>query len=604
MPISVPCPHCHKKWKLKDEYAGKRIKCPNSECGQTISIPSATDNFVSDPVAPGRVEKPLTKPPAGPTAEELRAEAERLAEAMLNEEPEKRDDQPEVVKTFEYSCQFCDHKWLVPVSQQGKNVLCPECKARQRIPEKKELKVDWRDPNAQRPSLARGPELPEDLKEQQTKNVNIDSLVQAGAIPEAEVEPRPLATKLKFAFAAFALLCTLAFAIYYFMQSRTITKDLTLYNAAVASINEVKDDGGLPKPQPALFRAAYNTAAGEAAIRLNDKSKVKDALGYFNKARQELEESPKSFERDYLLGELALAVLNLGGTPQQVIDEIRIKWKPDLQNGNKPQFTGSGNDVQAELRRVLLALKPADLDYKLSITRKVARVLLAKGQIETLMEILSQGFNDNELPEARLHIAYEKLKASTPAASPGEDPIPNLDARYQAVSGPDAVAAAKKAGTSELRLQALALAAEYSADTKGAVTAAMEIAEKEKAALGKGISPMLLVRLSYWAGKSGEKGFAELISDSNIQALAEADAIKGRIAGNPTGKIDTGPLPRPPAAQAMVGQASSALAASRQNARVSREKKAAKEYEGWNAGTFQPAGLLGLVLGLQDSQDK
>jgi hypothetical protein len=613
MPISVPCPHCHKKWKLKDEYAGKRIKCPNAECGQPITIPAAGSEPVAEPVSPpARVARPAAKPAAkasaGPSAEELRAEAERLAAAMLNEEPEKKDDEPEAVKQFEYECTFCSHKWMLPVTQQGKNVLCPDCKARQRIPEKKEVKADWRDPNAQRPSLARGPELPKDLLDQQTKNVNIGSLVQAGAIPEAEVEPLPLGTKLKRAALVFSILGAMAFGAFMLFRGNAERKDNKLYEQAVASIADIKDDGGMPKPQAALFRAAYNTAAGEASIRLNDKTKVKDALGYFNKARQDLEESPKSLERDFLLGDLAVSVLNLGGTPQQVVEELRINWKPDLQLGNKPRFTGNGNDVQAELRRVLLALKAdgkaADLDFRLSVARRVARALIAMGQLDTLTEILSQGFGDAELPEARLHIAYEKLKAGQSGATPGEEAIPNLDNRYQAVIGPDAVAAAKKSGGTEPKLQALALVAELSNDSKSAVAAALELAERDRAAIGKGISPLLLIRLNFWAGRSGEKGFTELIPDANLQALAEAAHLQGRIAANPSAKTDTASLPRPPAGQAAVGQALSALAASRQNARTTKDKKAAKEYEGWAAGTFQPAGLLGLVLGLQDPQEK
>jgi uncharacterized protein (TIGR03067 family) len=39
MPISVQCTGCRKKYKAKDELAGKRIKCPN--CDAYIAVPSA-----------------------------------------------------------------------------------------------------------------------------------------------------------------------------------------------------------------------------------------------------------------------------------------------------------------------------------------------------------------------------------------------------------------------------------------------------------------------------------------------------------------------------------------------------------------------------------
>ena len=53
------------------------------------------------------------------------------------------------------TCATCDHKWDVPWSMQGKNVLCPDCRTRQRVPEQKTGKVDWRDSRAGRPTLAR-----------------------------------------------------------------------------------------------------------------------------------------------------------------------------------------------------------------------------------------------------------------------------------------------------------------------------------------------------------------------------------------------------------------------------------------------------------------
>lgn len=39
MPISARCPKCSAAFRVKDEYAGKRTKCP--KCGGPMSIPAA-----------------------------------------------------------------------------------------------------------------------------------------------------------------------------------------------------------------------------------------------------------------------------------------------------------------------------------------------------------------------------------------------------------------------------------------------------------------------------------------------------------------------------------------------------------------------------------
>lgn len=47
MPISVTCEECNKTYRVKDELAGKRIKC--KECGAPISIPDPeAEEFVND----------------------------------------------------------------------------------------------------------------------------------------------------------------------------------------------------------------------------------------------------------------------------------------------------------------------------------------------------------------------------------------------------------------------------------------------------------------------------------------------------------------------------------------------------------------------------
>src|SRR5690242_387122 len=47
MPIEVVCPSCDKVHKVKDEAAGKKLRCKG--CQTVISIPAATESADADP---------------------------------------------------------------------------------------------------------------------------------------------------------------------------------------------------------------------------------------------------------------------------------------------------------------------------------------------------------------------------------------------------------------------------------------------------------------------------------------------------------------------------------------------------------------------------
>ena len=70
MPIDVECPGCSKKYRLKDELAGKQIAC--KDCGKKIPIPAAgggAKTVAKQPAGkPGAaVKKNVKKPPAEPS---------------------------------------------------------------------------------------------------------------------------------------------------------------------------------------------------------------------------------------------------------------------------------------------------------------------------------------------------------------------------------------------------------------------------------------------------------------------------------------------------------------------------------------------------------
>lgn len=63
MPIRVACPQCSKNLAVKDELAGKRIRCPN--CQNVVTIPAAS-NGAAKPPAPSKPAAGPAKAPAPP----------------------------------------------------------------------------------------------------------------------------------------------------------------------------------------------------------------------------------------------------------------------------------------------------------------------------------------------------------------------------------------------------------------------------------------------------------------------------------------------------------------------------------------------------------
>ncbi len=644
MPIETACPHCGKKYRLKDELAGRRATCSSPECRRHFTVPGTS--IPAEKARPGAPKKPLE--------DRSLMEAEALAAALFGDDP-NAGKAAAAEQTVEVVCSMCDHKWAEPASKVGKNVICPECKHRQKIVERKVVKADWRDPNADRPGGARGPELPEELKAQRTTQAQFESLKQAGAIAD-DVEPVPLIAKLKWFALGLAALIVLAVGAWVYFDRRQDGKENTYMAEAVKEVGEFKDDGPMAKGQPALCRALLLIAAGEYAARSDSKEKRKEAIGHFGQARDELQKAPKSPERDLLIGELALAMLALGGDEDQVAKEQRIRWSQQDHQTKRDKIQGDFGYVQQHLLRVLNLLKaefkPDDLDLRLSIARRLARELTKLGQFDLLQEILMQAFTEGEIPEATAQVALESLAAGAPVEKvqpiaeslkatigaggnfaptpisaqvlwqklgiagapslvgpPGAGELTRysrlaaVGSSIQQKNASEALALATRPGQLDDRLFALAMIAEQSSEPMGAVDAAIDIASKERAAFGKTSPQFAILRLVQAAARAGQSDkvdkLAELLADDGLRAWAKADALRLKLAANPKQKAGATQLDRPDDASKMrVSAGLAALAVARHNS----DRGAAKEYETWGAGRLRGFGLAGLALGLQDNK--
>ena len=74
MSISVQCPGCEKKLKVKDELAGKRVKCPN--CAQVVVVPSVRSASLQS-----------TAPNPSPSKSPLRRGSEATASSATQSRP-------------------------------------------------------------------------------------------------------------------------------------------------------------------------------------------------------------------------------------------------------------------------------------------------------------------------------------------------------------------------------------------------------------------------------------------------------------------------------------------------------------------------------------
>jgi ssDNA-binding Zn-finger/Zn-ribbon topoisomerase 1 len=644
MAIETQCPHCKKSYRLKDELAGKRVTCGNPACRKPFTVDAAA-------TANGAVR-----------ASAPQVDAEAVAAAVLGDEPEQVQAVPDDKRKLAMTCAYCDHRWEVLWSMQGKNVLCPDCRTRQKVPEQKQGKVDWRDPRAGRPTLAKVEELEGAVGTVDVRHVSGRALEEAGVLKE-ELEPRPLRFYVTVVAVGLALVAVTAYGIVYLRQTgQEGTRD-DLMARAVAEVQELKD-APIPPSEIPLVKAGVLIEAGEFAARKNDPARLKEAIAHFTQARKELESAPPSPGRDLLFCELAVRQVLLGGDESQVADGIRIRWTP----GGRQTITEKQYNVQQELQNTLMAMRredrPASAAVRHYALRRLARELAGRGQPGVLTEsLIAQAVAQDEFIEVAAQVAVELLKATDdrgraaadaqmlignvlPAAGgkekepAGPSAPPTVLALLQAVDVPlpqgvnfpapppagdvpdatrqalvtlyllqkkeaDALQMAERPGRVDGRLSALALIAEWSSDPGPAVQAAQRALPTAEERKKISIPDMTLVRLAAQAGRASQpeaaEAFAKAINGDGYRAWARAEALRLHLAASGDAPADESRAEAPTdPKEYRIGHAWGRLALARHNARATGDSSAEVRYEQWEAGALRPFGLAGLALGLQD----
>jgi hypothetical protein len=690
MPIEIQCPSCRKAYRLRDELYGKKVTCANPECRKSFIVnqqpsveapkaasttttrttPAKSGTSKESPALPAdRKTAPVAKAAPAPAKQASPAkppsppevDAESLAATLFSEDAAAAPAGPVDTRVINMTCVACDHQWTEPYAKQGKQVLCPECRHRQKVPDQQKQKaVDWRDPNANRPSLARGEELPEDLKQQQTRIVRIESLEQAGAIEAPEVEPRPLKQTIAFGMLAVGLVLSVVLGGLFFFRSRTENREQQYIPIAFKEFADLPE-GSFQAGQTSLSKAVVHLAAAEHASRISTKEKRKEAVENLIAARTELDVLDDSIERDVLLGRVALQVITLGGSPEEVLSEVKIRWLPDQASVNRPRINSDLTTVQTELRRIFTALRreknTAEFEMRIGIARSVARELARANQYGLFEEIIGQAFVEAELPEATAQIAWELHRASllsekvqamaaslktslaTNAGSASPTPVTavvlwqtlNPDGKAPSLVGKpasqggvpfptrlaysllhvaqdnpnDAAQLASRNGVLSERLRALAYAAEYAKDPAPLLASAAELVQKESKPEVRMPARYALYRLAVLAAKAKDWDRAEVFAKAaptpSLQSFARGEILMTRLMHPDDKPWETSLLNLPESKEfTQVGHVLGALALARHNARLNADATVLKKYAAeWPAGLV-PFGTAGFALGLQD----
>jgi hypothetical protein len=643
MPIAFDCPFCHTPYRLKDELAGKRARCKNPACGQVLAIPQ--------PNAPG--------PPTANGKAPSSAEVEAAAMAALADEA-REEAAAAQAQAIPMTCAVCEHKWTEPPERAGKNVLCPECRHRQKVPVPKgSAPVDWRA-GPQGPSLAKENVVqPTDVMGGEAKLVSGAALKQAGATNE-ELEPLSFKRKLMWAAVVVVPLLLVAGGAWFAYQTVRDRGHDRLMDQALAEFEAGR--GELPPAEAAACAAVLHLAGGEYELAQDRDREVAltRAMAHFTKARAELTQAgqkddprrPTTQERWAAAAELAVAQLGLGGTDDQVNNAVRIRWVPEPINARALRANEKPKHVHDELSRTLPLLQGADSDLKAAVARRLTRELVKNGQAGLAADQLPTVlFGDADRAEGRAVIALEVYRLDKGSDRPrqaAEELRGQLDKgaaggpMFQVlarVAGPDkgpppaageaqggdparlvlvgqhlldgrsgeALDLARKPGWSPPgRLRALILCGEWGPDGGAAGEAAAGLlAQEGRGKRETGLPPFALLRMAQLAALGGKpdpaRALADAIPDEGLRAWAMGEVIRWGSIGGGTAEVgeEAAEAPDDPK-KARAGHAWGRLWLARHNTRVGDTSAVRRAVDLWPAGTAKPFGLAGIALGLKD----
>jgi hypothetical protein len=610
MSIKCNCPNCKQAFNVKDDLGGKKAQC--STCKQVFVIPVPT-------AQPADLEQ---------------FAAAALADRSTAQEPPKPQAQ------IEFVCFYCDSRVHVSAELAGKQTSCPECRRIVKVPqlEKREQK-DWRKLDPRMPAGARrdAEPAPEGMWASRTLgSVSVESLIQAEAIPQTlkKLTWQQKARRGAVVVAGLAVVASFAWVLLFLLAQNREKR-------AVALALEYADGKDKVNGEAA---AALNTFLGDYFLRA---SKVTDARSRFQRARADIIAAPQTslVTPDFLLRDLALAQIDLGGDKLAVEQGTHIGWndafkeiRQTLQNLRSPP--GRVYALRAVTRKLIeneqgraagsmASLFAQDASELLSV---VGLELLRAGQDAEAKLLAEQALgrpqaegpgtpNDNPAPPPQspsaalvaLQIALGKISAETALASlraEKKDPDPSL--LLGVVEGltwqgklEQARTLAASAPTPATKLEAAAALIKIASE-KGQGEAviqdfdkAAQLAEFEKGRPGSGWEVYRLVRAGQHIGL-GSKAHAliQYIGDPDLRAWAGLEFLLGELAaeGQPPPESMVETIDKNFVARGLAVEAIFHHNVRRGGAAGDALRSCADLEPTW----LRPFGLIGIARGLQD----
>jgi hypothetical protein len=385
MPISFNCPHCHKPLKVKDALAGKKGPCPLCHKVLTVPAPSAA------PATP--VPKPAAPPPASPPppAPAPAVDVEAEAAALFADGPARAEAPPQFI---DFPCPYCDEPLHLDAALAGKKTPCPSCRRIISVPLPKVEKKDWRDVDKRLPSGAQRPTEPAPegaWSSTATSRVSREALDEAGLIPDKR-PPRTTGQKVRrglLVAGGVAAVALLAFVGWRWWasrgQERALQQALSFANSDAAAQRVGK-----------AGQAALHTGAGTYYLRTGKPQCGKLAAEQLGKALDLLNKDSAAGDREIALTELALAFVDLGGGPQDLEREKRLKWE----------------DALRRVKATLSAIPPGDV--RLEALRGVVGRLIAAGQAASVLPLVNQVYSGEGPADQAEALAVAGLAALGP----------------------------------------------------------------------------------------------------------------------------------------------------------------------------------------------
>ena len=609
MPIKFKCPNpnCRKTLSVADQLAGKKAKCP--KCNTVLTIP------VPPPVAA----------PAPPASAQ---DAELLAARLLADEPKAAAVAE--TKTVDFNCPYCDEELHLDAGLAGKQSPCPECKRIIKVPLlKKQEKADWRAATSGIPSGARRDTepAPEGAWGSTAKTlVSGEALEEAGALPSQRREPVTLGRWILRGTIAACSVAVVVIGVLLVMSWMGGKRQEKVLARALANI------GKMPNGEAAVL----NLAAGRFHLHRDAKDSIKPEKGdrgawnQFGAARNRLTAAGTP-ESDSLLIELALAQLDMAGSPAEVGEGKRVTWPDALKEAGQSLLAIHEPEQQLEglrrLARALIARNQAPLAHDLARQlggspgplAVVALEYLRAGQRDEAVKLLEEirpGLQPRKGPDGKplpVPLTADAVTLLVALGAEKDVPAPKKDRLKEIIlvgraagfawNGQlaEAQKAARSAGTSLVRLEALVAAADAKGEeslVKALAEEAVALAEKTNLAEqpSKGWLLVRLVREGLQAGIPEDRLLAlaqRLAPKDPMRGWVEMPIFRARLASS-EGKADEALLDL--VDSGTLANALARVELARHN--TLKDADTEKAVDKWDE-SVQPFGYAGVALGLQ-----